>query len=58
VLIRTQTGSEAFDIARRFRELDVLELEKVKPGIEAIRKTSKEKKLKAARELQRRKLQS
>ena len=57
VLIRTQTGSEAFDIARRFRELDVLELEKVKPGIDAIRKTSKEKKLKAARELQRRKLQ-
>ncbi len=57
VLIRTQTGSEAFDIARRFRELDVLELEKVKPGIEAIRKTSKEKKLKAGREFQRIKLQ-
>ena len=57
VLIRTQTGSEAFDIARRFRGLDVLELEKVKPGIDAIRKTSKEKKLKAARELHRIKLQ-
>ncbi|MBA7502470.1 hypothetical protein ES706_01058 [subsurface metagenome] len=57
VLIRTQTGSEAFDITRRFRELDVLELEKVKPGIEAIRKTSKEKKLKAGREFQRIKLQ-
>ncbi len=57
VLIRTQTGSEAFDIARRFREFDVLELEKVKPGIEAIRKTSKEKKLKAGREFQRIKLQ-
>lgn len=57
VLIRTQTGSEAFDIARRFRELDVLELENVKPGIEAIRKTSKEKKLKAGREFQRIKLQ-
>ncbi|MFB0500826.1 MAG: Coenzyme F420 hydrogenase/dehydrogenase, beta subunit C-terminal domain [Candidatus Hadarchaeaceae archaeon] len=57
MLIRTRTGSEAFDIARRFRELEVLELEGVKPGIEAIRKTSKEKKLRAARELQRRKLQ-
>lgn len=57
VLIRTQTGSEAFDIARRFRELDVLELKEVKPGVEAIRKTSKEKKLKAGREFQRIKLQ-
>ncbi len=57
VLIRTQTGSEAFDIARRFGELDVLELEGVKPGIDSIRKTSKEKKLKAGKEFQRIKLQ-
>lgn len=57
VLIRTQTGSEAFDIARRFGEFDVLELEGVKPGIDAIRKTSKEKKLKAGKEFQRIKLQ-
>lgn len=57
VLIRTQTGSEAFDIARRFREFDMLELEEVKPGIEAIRKASKEKKLRAAREFQKIKLQ-
>ena len=56
VLIRTQTGSEAFGIAQRFRELDVIELEKVKPGIEAIRKASKEKKLKAAKEFQRLKM--
>jgi coenzyme F420-reducing hydrogenase beta subunit len=52
VLIRTQTGAEAFDIVRRFRGLDVLEFEKVKPGIEAIGKVSREKKLKAAGELQ------
>ena len=57
VLIRTQTGSEAFDVVRRFRGLDVLELEKVKPGIEAIEKVSREKKLNARRELQRLKRQ-
>ncbi len=53
VLIRTQVGSEAFDIVRRFRGLDVLELKKVKPGIEAVKKASREKKLRAARELKR-----
>ncbi len=57
VLIRTQVGSEAFDIARRFRELEVLELEKVKPGINVIGKVSREKKLRAAGELKRLKLQ-
>jgi coenzyme F420 hydrogenase subunit beta len=56
VLIRTRVGTEAFDVARRFRELDALELEKVKPGIKMIRKVSREKKLKAAMELQRLKL--
>ena len=56
VLIRTQAGTEAFDIARRFRGLDVLELEKVKPGPKAIGKVSREKKLRAARELERLKM--
>lgn len=56
VLIRTQAGTEAFDVARRFRRLDVLGLEKVKPGINAIGKASREKKLRAARELERLKL--
>lgn len=57
VLIRTQAGSEAFDVVRRFKKLDVLELEKVKPGIDAIGRVSREKKLRAAREFERLKLQ-
>lgn len=56
VLIRTQAGTEAFDVARKFRGFDVLELEKVKPGIKAIGKFSRQKKLRAARELERLKM--
>ena len=56
VLIRTQTGTEAFDAARRFRGLNVLGLEEVKPGIRVIGKLSREKRLRAARELERLKL--
>ena len=53
VLIRTQVGTEAFDAARRFRGLNVLGLEEVKPGIKVLGKVSREKKSRAARELER-----
>lgn len=53
VLIRTQAGADAFDTARRFRGLNVLGLETVKPGIATLAKVSREKKLRAARELER-----
>lgn len=56
VLIRTQAGTDAFDVAQRFRELNVLGLEKVKPGITALVKVSRDKKLRAERELERLKL--
>ena len=52
VLIRTQAGVDAFDVARKFKDLNVLELEKVKPGIKVVRRVSRKKRLKAARKLE------
>ena len=52
VLLRTTLGVEAFDITMRFRKLSVTELEDVKPGAEAIERASRDKKLKAAKQLE------
>lgn len=57
VLVRTQLGSESIDIARRFEEIDVLELEKVKPGIELLKKVAGGKRVRSAEELERLKQQ-
>lgn len=57
VLIRTQVGTDTFNVARKFRGLNVLELEKVKPGIKVIEKLSRKKKLRAAEKLERLKVQ-
>lgn len=51
-LIRTPTGAEAFDVTKKFRKFNAVELEKVKPGIEEIRKEAKAKKSAAAKELE------
>ncbi|MDI6884487.1 MAG: Coenzyme F420 hydrogenase/dehydrogenase, beta subunit C-terminal domain [Hadesarchaea archaeon] len=52
VLIRTPTGAEAFDVAKKFRKFSAVELEKVKPGIEEVRLEAKAKKGAAAKELE------
>ncbi len=52
VLIRTPTGTEAFDETKKFRKFKSVELEKVRPGIEGIRKEAKAKKSAAAKELE------
>ncbi len=52
VLLRTPLGVDAFDITMRFRKLNVTELEDVKPGAEAIERASRDKKLKAAKQLE------
>jgi len=44
VLIRTPTGSEAFDTAVKFGKFNAVELEKVSPGIEGVRQEAKAKK--------------
>ena len=52
VLIRTPTGSDAFDTAIKFRKFNAIELEKVKPGIEGVRQGAKAKKSTAKEELE------
>lgn len=52
VLLRTPIGAEAFDVASKSRKLDMLDLGKVKPGIEKIRDMSRDKKMKATKQLE------
>lgn len=52
VFIRTPTGTEAFNTAKKFRKFNAVELKKVKPGIEEVRKEAKAKKSTAAKELE------
>ena len=52
VILRTQTGVEAFDSARKFRKFGAVDIEQVKPGIEEAREKAKEKKSAALKALE------
>lgn len=52
VLLRTHVGTEAFDVARKFKKFSAVDLDKVKPGIEEVRREAKAKKSAAAKELE------
>lgn len=52
VLVRTPTGIEAFDVAKKFRKFSVVDLEKVKPGIQEVRNEAKSKQTMASKELE------
>jgi coenzyme F420 hydrogenase subunit beta len=52
VLIRTPAGIGAFEAANRFGRFNVVELEKVKPGIKGVRQEAKAKKSMAMKELE------
>jgi coenzyme F420 hydrogenase subunit beta len=52
VLLRTSTGSEAFEIAERSGGLDVIGLERVSPGIEGVRRAAGLKRALAAEEME------
>ena len=54
VLLRTQVGVEAFEIAEITKALNAHPIEEVKPGIEAIRRLSISKKRAAKEEMERR----
>ena len=54
VVLRTSTGVEAFEQARRARVFDVKPLEEVKPGAEAIEMSSRAKRRIAEAEIERR----
>lgn len=51
VLIRTPTGTEAFDVAKKFRKFSVTDLKKVRPGIEEVRQEAKLKESMASQHL-------
>lgn len=52
VLIRTPTGAEAFDVAKKFRKFSAIDLEKVMPGIEEVRQGAKSKQSMASQQLE------
>lgn len=54
VIIRTPAGQEAFNQARRDQEMNIVPLEEVRPGIEAVRRASMRKKRSSRREVERR----
>lgn len=52
VLLRTKVGVEAFETAKKLGELDILELERVKPSIRTVEKVAGMKGIRAAKELE------
>ncbi|HID60983.1 MAG TPA: hypothetical protein EYP46_03890 [Hadesarchaea archaeon] len=52
VIIRTPVGEEAIDTAKKFRKFNAIELSRIKPGIEEVRREAEAKKKMAAKELE------
>ena len=55
VILRSPVGQRAFNRARQSQELDIIPLEEVKPGIEAVKRASVKKRRSSRKEIERRK---